>query len=121
MGESDQSSEHKAVELASRFYEVLLRYVPPSTTLGELVVLTEVAKGVYRERPVTVNEIVQNTGISRRSVSRIVLRYLENGMIREKKDPHDSRKNLLVWTEVTFEGNRLWSQEWMRVWTAMER
>jgi DNA-binding MarR family transcriptional regulator len=121
MGDPDPSAEHRAVELASRFYEVLLRYLPPSTTLGELVVLTEVAKGVYRQQPATVREIVRTTGISRWSVSRIVLRYIENGMILEKKDPDDSRKNLLVWTEVSFEGNRTWSRDWMQVWETMER
>lgn len=94
MGDSDPSAESRAVELASRFYEVLLRYLPPSTTLGELAVLTEVAKGVYRQRPVTVREIARDTGISRWSVSRSVLRFIENGWLMEKKDPKDSRKNL---------------------------
>lgn len=115
------SDEQLAVELASRFYEVLLRYLPPTTTLGELAVLTEVAKGVYRRQPVTVREIAQSTGISRWSVSRSVLRFIENGWLMEKKDPRDSRKNLLVWTEQSFEGNRAWSRDWMQVWAALER
>lgn len=117
----DPSDESRAVELASRFYEVLLRYLPPSTTLGELAVLTEVAKGVYRQRPVTVREVAQSTGISRWSVSRSVLRFIENGWLLEKKDPKDSRKNLLVWTEQSFEGNRAWSRDWMKVWAEMDR
>lgn len=121
MGEPDPTDESRVVELASRFYEVLLRYLPPSTTLGELAVLTEVAKGVYRQRPVTVREIAQSTGISRWSVSRSVLRFIESGWLMEKKDPKDSRKNLLVWTERSFEGNRTWSRDWMKVWAEMDR
>jgi DNA-binding MarR family transcriptional regulator len=117
---ADPSDESRAVELASRFYEVLLRYLPPSTTLGELAVLTQVALGVYSQRPVTVREIAQSTGISRWSVSRSVLRFIESGWIVEKKDPRDSRKNLLVWTEQSFEGNRAWSRDWMKVWAEME-
>jgi hypothetical protein len=38
----------------------------------------------------------------------------------EKKDPKDSRKNLLVWTEQSFEGNRAWSRDWMKVWAEMD-
>ncbi len=116
MEDSDPSDEARAVELASRFYEVLLRYVPPHTTLGELAVLTAVAKGVYLDKPTTVREVAQNTGLSRWSVSRSVLRFIENGWLLEKKDPKDLRKNLLVWTELSFEGNRAWSREWMKVW-----
>jgi DNA-binding MarR family transcriptional regulator len=121
MADPESSAEYRAVELASQFYEVLLRFVPASTTLGELAVLTAVAKGVYLQRPTTVQEVARSTGLSRWSVSRSILRFIESGWITERKDPNDSRKNLLVWTEQSFEGNRAWSREWMKVWAAMER
>ena len=114
----DQQREREAlaVELAGQFYAVLAKYVPPSATLGELMVLTEVAKGVYRDQPVTVTEIGETTGLSRWSVNRILMRYIEEGMIEEKKDDQDTRKNRLVWTEFAFEGNKLWSKDWLEVW-----
>jgi len=121
MGPPESNPEYRAVELASRFYEVLLRYLPPSTTLGELAVLTSIAKGVYLQKPTTVREVAASTGLSRWSVSRSVLRFIESGWIMEKKDPKDSRKKLLVWTDRSFEGNRAWSRDWMKVWAAMER
>jgi DNA-binding MarR family transcriptional regulator len=121
---SDQQKEREAmaVELAREFYAVLAKYLPPTATLGELQVLTEVAMGMYRDAPVTVSEIGEATGLNRWSVSRVLIRYIEGGMIIERKDPEDSRRNLLVWTEDAFEGSRAWSADWLRVWqTGMDR
>lgn len=113
MGDSERAREAMAVELAGEYYEILGKYVDASATLGELMVLTEVAKGVYSGRPLTVSEIEKRTGLSRWSVSRIVVRYIENGSLAERKDSDDTRKNRLVWTEEAFKGNRAWSADWL--------
>jgi len=114
--EDERWEEEKlAVDLASEFYGVLAKYLPPTTTLGELQVLTEVAKGMYRHAPLTVTQIAEATAMNRWSVSRILMRYIEAGMIIEEKDPQDSRRNLLVWTENAFSDNRKWSKDWMEV------
>lgn len=107
-----------AVELASEFYGVLAKYLPSTTTLGELLVLTEVAKGMYRNTPLTATEIGETTGLNRWTVSRVLMRYIEGGMIVERKDPQDSRKNLLVWTDAAFNDSRKWSADWLEVWRA---
>jgi DNA-binding MarR family transcriptional regulator len=86
-----------------------------TTSLAELIVLTEVAKGVYSEAPVTVSEIVKSSGISRWAVSRIIIRYIDAGAIKETKDPEDSRRNLLTWTPASFEMSREWSRDWSKV------
>ncbi len=31
------------------------------------------------------------------------------------------KKNLLDWTEQSFEGNQAWSRDWMQVWAEMDR
>ena len=108
--------EAVAIDLASEFYAVLAKYLPASATLGELRVLTEVAKGMYRNAPLTVSEVGEATGMTRWSVSRILVRHIDSGTIVERKDPTDSRKNLLVWTDEAFRDHRAWSADWLRVW-----
>jgi len=112
---SSLSEERRAVEHAARCYATLARHVPLTTSLAELIVLTEVAKGVYSEAPVTVSEIVKSSGISRWAVSRIIIRYIDAGAIKETKDPEDSRRNLLTWTPASFEMSREWSRDWSKV------
>lgn len=118
LGDEESKREAFAIKLASEFYNVLAKYVPSTATLGELRVLTEIAKGMYNGSPLTVSDVGEATGLSRWAVNRILVRYIEGGMIVEEKDPKDSRKNLLVWTEQAFEGNRAWSSDWLRVWEA---
>ncbi|MGB6223362.1 MarR family transcriptional regulator [Haloferula sp.] len=107
-----QSVEHLAVEHAARCYQVLAKHLPVTTTLAELIVLTEIAKGAYSGAPVTVSDIVRSSGISRWAVSRIVIRYTEGGAILETKDPADSRRNLLTWTPQTFKNSSKWASDW---------
>ncbi|GAA5480282.1 helix-turn-helix domain-containing protein [Haloferula helveola] len=108
--------EREAVELAAGFYLLLQKYLPPTTTLGELRVLTEVALGMYRAEPVCVTQVSERVGLTRWAVGRIIQRYIEAGMIREEKDPADSRRNLLVWTDDAFRANRDWSQDLLQLW-----
>lgn len=109
------SDEKRAVENAARCYAVLARHLPVSTTLGELIVLTEVAKGAYAGTPVTVTEVALNSGMSRWAVGRIILRYIDNGSILETKDPKDGRKNLLTWTPESFRASREWAEDWLEL------
>jgi len=83
-----------------------------TTSLAELIVLTEVVKGVCLGAPVTVSEIVKSSGISRWTVSRMIIRYIDAGSIKETKDPEDSRSELLTWTPASFELSREWSRDW---------
>lgn len=106
------SDEKRAVEHAARCYAILARHLPLTTTLAELIVLTEVAKGAYWNRKVTVSDIERTSGISRWSVSRIIFRYIDNGSIKEMKDPADSRRNLLVWTPESYEMSKSWARDW---------
>ena len=108
--------EREAVELAAGFYLLLQKYLPPTTTLGELRVLTEVALAMYRAEPVCVTQVGERVGLTRWAVGRIIQRYIEAGMIREEKDPADSRRNLLVWTDDAFRANRDWSQGLLSLW-----
>lgn len=109
---ASMSGEHRAVEHAAKCYAALARHLPVTTTLAELIVLTEVAKGAYSGEPVTVSEIAKSSGISRWSVSRIIIRYIDAGAIKETKDPADSRRNLLEWTPESFEASRVWAKDW---------
>ncbi|MBK1825417.1 MarR family transcriptional regulator [Haloferula rosea] len=118
MRDEQREQEAMAVNLASEFYAVLAKYLPHTASLGEIQVLTEVAKGMYADAPLTVSEVADATSMNRWSVSRILMRYIEGGIIVERKDPDDSRKNLLVWTEEAFKGNREWSADWLEVWKA---
>ena len=114
--QKQRQREALAVELAGQAYTVLSRHMSHGTTLGELVVLTEIAKGVYCDKPVTVSEIAKITGLSRWVVSRIVLRYIEAGSIKEIKDPEDSRKNRIIWTDLARNQSKSWSDDWLRLW-----
>ncbi|MFC7338558.1 MarR family transcriptional regulator [Haloferula chungangensis] len=105
-------SERRAVEHAAKCYAILSKHLPVTTTLAELIVLAEVAKGAYADQPVTVSEIVKSSGITRWAVSRIIIRYIESGAIKECKDPTDSRRNLLTWTPASFEMSRDWARDW---------
>ncbi len=111
------SADHEAVAMAARFYAVLKKSVPSSTTLGELMVLTEVALGIYRKTPQTVTEIAGSTGLSRWTVGRIVQRYIEKAATREKKDHADTRRKLLVWTDEAFRLNHKWARDLNRMWS----
>ena len=104
--------EQRAVEHAAKCYAVLAKHLPVTSTLAELIVLTEVAKRAYSKKPVTLSEIVRSSGISRWAVSRIIIRYIDAGAIKETKDPQDSRKNRLVWTPESFALSRKWAEDW---------
>jgi len=109
---SGLSDERRAVEHAAKCYAALARHLPLTTSLAELIVLTEVVKGVCLGAPVTVSEIVKSSGISRWTVSRMIIRYIDAGSIKETKDPEDSRSELLTWTPASFELSREWSRDW---------
>ena len=104
--------ERDAVEHAAKCYAVLAKHLPVTTTLAELIVLSEIAKGAYSGSAVTVSEIVKHSGISRWVVSRIIVRYIESGAILEKKDPKDGRRNLLTWTPESFSLSSEWAKDW---------
>jgi DNA-binding MarR family transcriptional regulator len=62
-----------------------------------------------------VSQVAKATGISRWSVSRIIVRYIDSGAIIEVKDPKDNRRNLLTWTPASFEASSNWAKDWAEV------
>jgi DNA-binding MarR family transcriptional regulator len=68
----------EAVMVAQGFYDLLARYLPGDTTLNELRVLTAVAV-TAREGGTSVTRIVEETGISASTVSRLISQWTEGG------------------------------------------
>ena len=80
--------------------------IPTSMTLRELRVLNAMTLCFLEHDPVTQSEIVRITGLSKATVSRYVLNWINLGWLTECIDSQDRRRRLLSLTEFAKETSR---------------
>ncbi len=80
--------------------------VPLTMTLQELRVLNAMTLCFVDHHPVTQSEIVEITGLSKATVSRYVLNWLNLGWLSEAIDLKDRRRRPLSLTEFALENSK---------------
>jgi DNA-binding MarR family transcriptional regulator len=100
-----------AVTAANTIYSITALHLPDTTTLGELRILTVIALAGVSGTSVTTKEVSDKTGLPPYQISRIVARYLENGILEEKPHPSDGRSNQICFDKESQEMNVRWSRE----------
>lgn len=98
-----------AVGVANLLYTVTSQYLPDSTTLGELRILTAITEAAVTGSAITSKEISAKTGVPAYAITRVVSRYLENGVLEEKPHPSDGRSKQICFKSETFALNAEWS------------
>lgn len=80
--------------------------IPLTMTLKELRALNVMTLCFLEHDPVTQSEIVDITGLSKTTVSRYVLNWLNYGWLSELVDPKDRRRRPLSLTEYAKENSQ---------------
>lgn len=110
MAESE-TTEQWAVRVANSLYAVTAKYLPDTTTFGEIRILTCIAYEAMRGNAFTTKQISECTGIPPYGVSRVVSRYLEIGTLEERPHPSDGRSKQICFNEEAHALNSEWARE----------
>ena len=104
------STDLWAVTAAHSVYSATAKFLPDTTTFGEIRVLTFIALAALRGTSVTTKEISEGTGIPPYGISRVVARYLEFGTLEERPHPVDGRSKQICFNEEAYALHTEWSR-----------
>lgn len=106
-----ENSEQWAVSVAHSLYTATAKFLPDTTTFGEIRVLTFIAHAAVNGTAVTTKEISDGTGIPPYGISRVVSRYLEIGTLEERPHPSDGRSKQICFNEEAHDLNSQWATQ----------
>lgn len=84
-------------------------------SVKELRVMHMVFRAWRRREPCTATQIASVTGISKTTVSRAITTLMTNGLLKERSDPEDGRRRLLLPTDegrATVDDVNAWLSLW---------
>ena len=104
-----------AATRTAAYYQLQRRYLPASTTLAELQILTATWLDIYTHGHTSLKQITAQTGLSRYRCSRTLAKYIANKTLLEKAHPSDGRSRIITNTHASNQHARQWAAEYLAI------